>query len=210
MSDITQITVLPVWHANTAYSLYARATKVTADGTVWWITTAGTSGGVEPTWPTTYPWTVTDGTAVWSIADGFRQNNTSGIYSALTAFRDANAPLIRGCQPARPKSMQNFEKPGVYIGARDETIEYAGQMRQRTITGVIGVVDTVPDNYEAMARMDAIIDGLMDLISAVYHASGGNTIFGQTSVTEVAYDEGGVPYNEVLISYTAHNQTGRT
>lgn len=55
----------PAWAASTAYSIGAIHRPTTANGTVYTVITAGTSGGTEPSWPTTDGATVTDGTVVW-------------------------------------------------------------------------------------------------------------------------------------------------
>lgn len=51
------------WAATTAY---AEGDFLVDTGRVYECTTAGTSGGTEPTWPTTTGDTVTDGTAEWT------------------------------------------------------------------------------------------------------------------------------------------------
>ena len=64
-------TVLPAaapadWAATTTYDLADEA-KSTVDNGFWYeCTTAGTSDGTEPTWPTTIGATVTDGSVVWT------------------------------------------------------------------------------------------------------------------------------------------------
>lgn len=70
------------WAGSTAYSLDAIRcpTKNNATGFVYKCTTAGTSSGTEPTWPTAYNGTVTDGTAVWTA---WRRLN--GIHIAPSA-----------------------------------------------------------------------------------------------------------------------------
>jgi len=56
------------WTATTAISLntYIKPTNANANGHFYICTTAGTTSGSEPTWPTTYNGTVTDGTVVWT------------------------------------------------------------------------------------------------------------------------------------------------
>lgn len=54
------------WAASTAYSLAAFRRPVDANGFRYEVTTAGTSGGTEPTWPTTIGATVADGSVVWT------------------------------------------------------------------------------------------------------------------------------------------------
>lgn len=56
------------WAATTAITLgtYVKPTSANANGHFYLCTTAGTTAGAEPTWPTTYNGTVTDGTVVWT------------------------------------------------------------------------------------------------------------------------------------------------
>jgi hypothetical protein len=56
------------WAATTAYSLndYRKPTAVNVNGHFYIVTTAGTSGGSEPTWPTAHNSTVVDGTVTWT------------------------------------------------------------------------------------------------------------------------------------------------
>ena len=55
------------WQATTAYTLGVVRTRLTGTGLlVFKVTTAGTTGAAEPTWPTTIGGTVTDGTVVWT------------------------------------------------------------------------------------------------------------------------------------------------
>lgn len=54
------------WLASTAYALGEAVRPTTRNGFAYECTTAGTSGGSEPTWPTTPGNTVNDGTAVWT------------------------------------------------------------------------------------------------------------------------------------------------
>lgn len=63
---LTPTDTLPEWAATTAYSLGATR-EPTVDNTYRYsVTTAGTSGASEPTWPTTIGSTVVDGTVVWT------------------------------------------------------------------------------------------------------------------------------------------------
>ncbi len=54
------------WAASTAYTTSDYVIPTTANGRLYKCTTAGTSAGSEPTWPTTVGGTVSDGTAVWT------------------------------------------------------------------------------------------------------------------------------------------------
>lgn len=64
---VTQINqTYSAWTSATAYSLGARRIPTVANSLYYQVTTAGTSGGGEPTWPTTVGDTVTDGSVVWT------------------------------------------------------------------------------------------------------------------------------------------------
>ena len=58
------------WAATTAYAVSSGvsgyAIPTVANGRFYKVTTAGTSGAGEPTWPTTYGGTVVDGTVTWT------------------------------------------------------------------------------------------------------------------------------------------------
>lgn len=59
------------WAATTAYSLGDAARPTTRNGFVYEVTTAGTSAGSEPTWPTTAGNTVTDDSVVWTCRTNY-------------------------------------------------------------------------------------------------------------------------------------------
>ncbi len=59
---------LTAWAAGTAYVVNEVRRKVADNGHVYVVLVAGTSGGVEPTWPTTPGGTVTDGGVTWGEA----------------------------------------------------------------------------------------------------------------------------------------------
>lgn len=66
-SVIAQLTTTyTAWTATTAYSLGVFRRPSTVNNLYYEVTTAGTSAGSEPTWPTTLDTTVTDGTVVWT------------------------------------------------------------------------------------------------------------------------------------------------
>jgi hypothetical protein len=85
------------WLANTSYSLGTFRMPVNPPATNrlrYEVTTAGISGGTEPTWTTTLNATVTDGTVVWTCRDSRFQN---GDYA--TVFTQAKAIGMRYIEP---------------------------------------------------------------------------------------------------------------
>ncbi len=63
---LTPTYILAQWVALTAYALGALTEPVTPTGYKFKVTTAGTSGAAEPTWPTSIGSTVVDGSIVWT------------------------------------------------------------------------------------------------------------------------------------------------
>lgn len=68
--SVSSVTVatgsVATWAATTAYALGAQVKPATSPLHIYQATTAGTSGGSAPTWPTTIGATVTDGTVTWT------------------------------------------------------------------------------------------------------------------------------------------------
>lgn len=184
---------LPVWTALHAYLVGARVTPVSPNQTVWSVKVAGTSGAAQPTWPTAEPWTVVDGTVTWQLASNVRQEAVRAAYGVLTAFKAANPTLLLQCAPARPKSFSNVSYPFAYVGARDEILPVAtAGLAQRTFTGLsVVAVDEVPDNIEAEARMDILMDGLWDVFMYAYHAIDGYSILQPSGITQIDPDPAG-------------------
>ena len=190
---------IPAWTALTAYVLGTRVTPVTTDGTVWEVETAGTSGAAEPTWPTNFPWTVVDGTVTWGKASSFRAQSVTGIYGTLTDFATANPTMLAAVYVARPRGAVASALPHAYIGDRPESIVHANQIRQRALAVSVVLVDSVPDNAEALVRMDQLIDGLVDAFTRDYHSASGYSITVETGSIQIPDEEPGASlYAEVL------------
>jgi hypothetical protein len=185
---------LPAWAANTAYVVGTRVTKVADDNSVWLVETAGTSGNTEPTWPTTAPWTVTDGGVSWGLASSFRRKCVVGINTVLTDFVAANPTLVRSVRKSRPKSLTNTDLPCVWLGVRREVVTHGSQIRQTTLTVPVSVAVPVPDNAEAELLLDDILDGLRDAFTLNYHAASGFAISAQEDADEADEPEGATPY----------------
>lgn len=183
----------PTWQANHSYLVTARVTKVTTDGTAWWATVAGTSGNVEPTWPTVEPWTVVDGTVTWAHASSERQQQVAGLYASLATFQAANPTLLVGISASRPKSLNSVSMPFAFVGDRDESMDVGAHIRTRTFSGLqIIVCDIMPSNAEAEARIDFVVDGLVDLFTKNFHSASARAITQPSGVNGYQPPEEGV------------------
>jgi hypothetical protein len=90
---------LATWAATTAKSLGDYVIPTAPNGYKYRCTTAGTTAGTQPTWPTTVGATVTDGSAIWTcershLITEFKLAATSGGLAGATA----GAPLSLGVQ----------------------------------------------------------------------------------------------------------------
>lgn len=64
----TPVDILPEWEASTAYTQGQRVQPPGGNGYVYECTTAGTTGGSEPSWPTSgFGTTVVDNTVIWTL-----------------------------------------------------------------------------------------------------------------------------------------------
>jgi len=94
------------WEASTAYSLgdYCVPATASKNGFVYKCTTAGTSGATEPTWPTTYGATVTDGTVVWTcVFEGHNlfELDVTGLPSGKVYYFQFQPKAGDACEGAR-------------------------------------------------------------------------------------------------------------
>lgn len=82
--SLTPTDIMAVWVTATVYSLGDCRQPTVANGNRYEVTTAGTSGASEPTWPTTGIGSiVVDGTVVWTLVSA--KHLTTEIKLALTA-----------------------------------------------------------------------------------------------------------------------------
>jgi hypothetical protein len=125
-----------VWAPSTAYTLNTLRVPSERTGFVYRVTTAGTTGAGEPSWPLVIGQTVTDGTAVWTVDAAAPWLGAWNVYEAAAI----------GCEWRATKLADNFT---VALGSgksfnRMETpkfwLDRAKQLRQRGGIGVLQLV----------------------------------------------------------------------
>jgi hypothetical protein len=201
------------WLPNHDY-LAGAVVMETAGLPLWRCTTAGTSGGTEPTWATAAPWTTSDGSVTWTLNTTFREDVRAGISGTLTTWKAANPKLLRKVWQVRPAGFTTGDLPCAVIGDLSETITTMQGIRQRMLDNfTVELVDRTPDNLEAAARMDVLVDALLDYLTAAYHSASGTSI-----VEPIGVSDGGsgpaegvnVAWYSNLINFRAYVAEGRT
>ncbi len=202
----------PTWKAATAYALTAVVIPTTFAGYTWRCTTAGTSGNVEPTWPTdpsTTP-TIADGGVTWSVGSGARQAYQAGLVSIVTTFAQANPTIIRKVRSVAPLSFSNSELPLFYVGDMAESISTGQGIRTRTFSGFSAyLVDALGSPDESNDRMNFAADALADLFTANQHAANGRSIFQHVATNDTELGDLHLPALEFLFAQSAVSE-GRT
>lgn len=86
------------WEATTAAALGTLKKPTVSNGHYYRATTGGTTGGTQPTWPTTTGATVTDGTVVWTEAGLIGVDNLAGggvLTEAIDTAVESVGPVLR-------------------------------------------------------------------------------------------------------------------
>jgi hypothetical protein len=116
---------------------------------------------------------------------GARVATVSGLKGLLDAYRASNPSLLIATHTTRPPSF-NKGVPAAWVGSRSEPrISHDSGTRTRIVDWTIGVVDEITDNEETMGRLDAVVDGILDLITDTPHVVTGAI----TSVVSITSDE---------------------
>jgi hypothetical protein len=207
----------PYWHATTAYAAGAVIRPTTFTGYTWYVTTPGTTGGSEPSWPAdpnTTP-TVSDGSVTWTVGSGFRQSLSSGILAAVTSFSAANPTIIRSVRQVRPRTFAGDSAlPCFFIGDLTEQVVYTQGTRTRTFGGFTAyLVDSIGTRNDSNDRMDFAADVLLDLFTRSVHATtSGRGIVDIAGISDTEFtDEAGTAYIALAFNFAPTAvQEGRT
>lgn len=142
-----------------------------------------------------------------------RQSIRAGIVGMLQAFQAANPTVIYSVYSARPSGM-GVEAPGTFVGNINEpSIIHTAGVRQRNFSTEVVVFDTfAPSNEEQAARLDIVVDALLDYLTAHADYIAG-TVQAPTSITDGEFSiQGGqqtVHYRAVSIAIGATIMEGR-
>ena len=188
---------LPEWLPGHAYVLTAVVIPTAFDGYTWRCSTAGTSGLVEPTWPSdpSLSPTVTDGGVVWTVGTGFRQAVQTEVTDLVRSFAAANPTIVRKAVTVRPRSLLSTELPVFWIGDLSETIETGQGTRRRLMAGFsCYLADRMAEPLESSDRMGFAVDVLTDLFTDGFHAVSARSILQHVGTNDVEFDENGVRF----------------
>lgn len=170
------------WAAATVYGANVFRRPTTANGFRYEVTTAGTSGASEPTWPTVVGATLSDGTAVWtcrtfSITDVNCPHTKQVTKQAqkMYAVGASNNTTVRYCKTGDPRdwttaSDAGFIAAGLYAKGSDQ-VTAIGPFQKSGLAIFFGdnsqvwTVDSNPAN-------NALVDNI-EGIGTVYHRAAG-------------------------------------
>ena len=209
-------TTLTAWAATTALTAGVLRRPTTANGFRYEVTTAGTTGGSEPTWPTTIGNTVTDGSAVFTcrgteIYDTNCPHSAAVVKKASKIFATKD-DVVRFCKTNNPKDWTTASDAGFLgvgvqqSGATNPTAlgEYAGNLAVFFVdSSQIWQVDPDPANMKFVQSIDVGCPypyGASNMAGDVFFASydGVRSITTQSNTGSLIDVDVGSPIDSVL------------
>lgn len=137
------------WAATTAYALGDAARPTTRNGYVYEVTTAGTSAGAEPTWPTTPGNTVVDGTVTWTCRANY--NLAQGSITGGD-FTKANGDVSGRKSTLAAQTALSIHTSGTadHVATLDDTTKELRDVTTNTAQALTsgGTVDTAAFDHE--------------------------------------------------------------
>ncbi|KKL05275.1 hypothetical protein LCGC14_2607650, partial [marine sediment metagenome] len=114
---------LNIWQASRTYIVGEATGSVTPNGHRFLVTTAGTSGGTEPTWDTASGATTTDGTVTWTAQEDLDYSNYPMVPLHDWDITPDGKLFLNSCYTAGYKLMIVGIKPLAFTGSgASETI----------------------------------------------------------------------------------------
>lgn len=208
LSDNIYITDAPAtyWAATTAYSLTNYRCPTTPNGYAYECTTAGTSGGTEPTWPTTVGNTVNDGTVVWTcrsvtitLVSTTRTCLNLNFTGFIGTFAGSNTEINIYGDFTRSAEM-------TWSGPRIDLVKSSGTQYCTTNGGAIGAL------YKTSGAGTVVLQDDVNCGSATFQvADGSGGLFNTNGKTvtcgAVTYSYGNLTLGASIINCTSWNCT---
>ena len=114
----------------------------------------------------------------------------AALVTILGAYTAANPTQLRRTFVTKPSSGVT-DTPYAYVDLGAEDTSFDSGLRDRRYAPGFVIVDDLSDNAEAIARMDLIVDGLVEHVTTYPHLIAGSS-WSRMSVTEA--DEGDAAY----------------
>ena len=122
------------------------------------------------------------------MASTVRVDLRAALVVLLDAYVAANPTQLARTFTTRPPSAIT-DRPYAFVDLGPEEASYDNSIRTRKYAPGFVVVDDLSSNPEAVTRMDLIVDGLVDTLTANPHLIAGSSWSNQT-VTEVTEADG--------------------
>jgi hypothetical protein len=121
----------------------------------------------------------------------FRTDARTGTVGVLTSYQTSYPTQILKVWTARPSSLALGELPCAFVSAIDCTqLVHTVGVRPQELQVTVTIADVFPDNEEAEARLDTLIEGLCDAFSTTPHAIDGYSILEPVSYSEGTLEAG--------------------
>jgi hypothetical protein len=130
----------------------------------------------------------------------FRQDTVTGIKAILDSFKAANPSLMQETFRVQPPSIIR-PTPFAFVELRPEEISHDAGTRERVMSPAIVVVDRWTENDEVMTRFDALVDALVDHITAHPHIATGIVHNGRLTVEDSLEQVGESSFIAVRLTY---------
>jgi hypothetical protein len=132
------------------------------------------------------------------VATTFRADIVTGLYTVIANYATAHPTLLVRAFRARPESFADL--PCAWVETRNEAVVHDSGIRTRTMTPTVVVTDRLTNNAEVMARLDPLVDGLLDAFSAVPNLATG-TIWSQVSIADTFEQIGDSIFQSVTFTF---------
>lgn len=166
----TKYTCSTTWVNATIYEEGDRVIPTVPNGFYYEVTTAGTSGGLEPTWPLTLGIEVIDGTITWEVKNtnpGWETDNVQSRYSSFTWDSEYMTRLLFRILPSI-YVVEDAASPQVALTATADT-DYDGEIRAYHEDGTVerGQLERFLMIYGSLfARVKGAVDFYPQMVNA--------------------------------------------
>lgn len=118
-----------------------------------------------------------------------RADVRAALVTILDAYTASNPTQLQRTFPVRPASITTTDLPCAFVDLGTEDGSFDNSLRDRRYAPGFVVCDVLSDNAEAIARMDAVVDELVEHLTDYPHLITGAS-WSRYSITDTDVGEG--------------------